>query len=98
MKIDWFIGILGILAVIIIASNASCTSCSESSRVIAARELSAKQSEKIVILDNGLVEVKPNGDTFRRYKIKRLEKGVVDYVTLTFDKKFSTGDTILYTF
>ncbi len=53
--------------------------------------------EKIVVIDRVFYAIDyNNGDTIYKYKVKRIDKGVVDFVDL--DYPFDTNDTIMYQF
>ena len=88
MKTGKLAGIIFILLMLALVLLTGCES--KSGQIVANNPL-----EKIVILDRTLVGYSDN-DPIYRYKVKRIDKGVVDFVEL--DYPFDTNDTIMYRF
>lgn len=82
--------IIGFLIIYVIAF--SCTSCKSQSG-----QLANTPKEKVVILDS---KARTNDDNLNHrlyvYKVKRIEKGVVDFVYKR--ELFEVGDTIYHRF
>lgn len=54
-------------------------------------------AEKVVILNiSPNIEISADGQPIHTYKVKRIQLGVVDYIST--DYLFEAGDTIRYTF
>lgn len=84
--------IMAMLFLVVFCS--SCTGCSKSRRDIS---LPATSAEKVVIIDRIYLPIGySDGDPIYRYKVKRIEKGVVDFIDI--DYLFEVNDTILYQF
>jgi hypothetical protein len=86
--------VLIIMATCALVFFTSCTGCSKSGRDILPPAVNV---EKVVIIDRVYTPISySGGDPIYRYKVKRIEKGVVDFIDL--DYLFDVNDTILYQF
>lgn len=86
--------VLTIMLTLLFVFLCSCTSKSGHLTDIPALSPSV---EKIVIIDRIYTPIGYSGDDpIYRYKVKRLNQGVVDFVDI--DYPFDTGDTIMYQF
>lgn len=84
--------VLIIMATCALVFFTSCTGCSKSGR-----DYLSTATETVVIIDRVYLPVGySDGDPIYRYKVKRIEKGVVDFIDL--DYLFDVNDTILYQF
>lgn len=86
--------VLIIMATCALVFFTSCTGCSKSGRDILPLATSV---EKVVIINRVYTPIDySGGDPIYRYKVKRIEKGIVDFIEL--DYLFDVNDTILYQF
>jgi len=88
--------IVGFILLALIAF-CSCSSCSESGRLAAKQTLpSNKAEEKVVILEPGQYGQYPQLGNLIKYKVRRIQLGVSDYITTP--NIYVKGDTILTRF
>lgn len=86
--------LLALITLIVILCMTSCTGCSKSGRIVTPL---LSEAERVVIIDRIYTPIGfSDDDPIYRYKVKRIDKGVVDFVDL--DYLFNINDTILYQF
>ena len=87
--------VLTVMLTLLFVFLCSCTS--KSSRTLNEIPILSSSVEKIVIIDRIYTPIGySDNDPIYRYKVKRIERGVVDFVDI--DYPFDTNDTIMYQF
>lgn len=88
---------LKVLAIIACAIAFAFLFCSCESR---SGQLSQIPKEKVVVLDSESKTASDNGHMYviTNYKVKRIDYGVVDWITIQGQAKYESGDTIYHRF